>query len=55
MLERGSLNLLRLIRVAGHAYFLDLGFDENHLAVLGGSVANLTLLLRKWVVREVVQ
>jgi hypothetical protein len=55
MLERGGLNLLRLVRVASHANFFDFSFDENHLAVLRRSVAGLTLLLRKRIVRELLQ
>lgn len=47
MLDFGRVDEFSLVVVAGHAKRLDIGLREHNLAVFGGSVANLTLLVSK--------
>ena len=55
MLEGCGFYFLGLVRVADHAQFFDLDFDENDFAVLRRAVAGLTLLFCKRIMRELLQ
>jgi hypothetical protein len=52
MLHLGTLNLLSLLSVAGHAEFLGTCLRQNHFAVLGRLMADIALFLTKRQVHE---
>ena len=55
MLKRGSLDLLRLVRVAAHAQLFDLSLNQNNLPALRRGVTRVALLLGEGIVRELLQ